>query len=64
YTLWNVGVSYKWKSGSRFDQSVRLNVNNVFDKDYLKVSKIVGDGRGIFLSYTLSFAGFSGLMSH
>jgi iron complex outermembrane receptor protein len=60
YKLWNVGFSYKWK-GERFDHKVRLNVNNVFDKDYIKVSKLVGDGRGIFVSYTL---GFSGLLSH
>ena len=61
YTLWNVGLSYKWKTGTRFDQTVRLNINNVFDKEYLKVSKVIGDGRGIFLSYTL---GFSSLFSH
>ena len=61
YTLWNVGFSYKWKTGARFDQTVRLNINNVFDKEYLKVSKVIGDGRGIFLSYTL---GFSKLFSH
>ena len=48
-------------AATRFDQTVRLNVNNVFDKDYIKVSKIVGDGRGVFLSYTL---GFAGLLSH
>jgi iron complex outermembrane receptor protein len=61
FTLWNAGVTYRWKQGSHADHTVRLNVNNVFDKDYLKVNKNIGDPRGIYLSYTLSF---SGLLSH
>jgi iron complex outermembrane recepter protein len=31
-------------------------VNNVFDKDYLKVNKNLGDPRGIYFSYTLAFS--------
>jgi hypothetical protein len=31
-------------------------VNNVFDVDYLKVNKNIGDGRGIYLSYQLTFS--------
>jgi iron complex outermembrane receptor protein len=61
FTLWNVGVTYRWKQGAHADHTLRLNVNNVFDKDYLKVSKNIGDPRGIYLSYTL---GFSGLLTH
>ncbi len=61
FTLWNVGLSYRWKQSTHADHTLRLNVNNVFDKDYLKVSKNIGDPRGIYLSYTL---GFSGLLSH
>ncbi len=61
FTLWNLGVTYRWHQGSHFDHTLRLNVNNVFDLDYLKVNKNIGDGRGIYVSYTL---GFSGLLSH
>jgi len=61
FTLWSLGVSYKWNQGSHIEHSLQLNVNNVFDKDYLKVNKNIGDPRGIFLSYTL---GFSGLLKH
>ena len=55
FTLWNVGFNYKWKTGSHFSHSLRLNVNNVFNHHYLKVSKLVGDSRGLYLSYTLDF---------
>jgi iron complex outermembrane receptor protein len=61
FTLWNLGLSYHWSQSARIDHTLRLNLNNVFDVDYLKVNKTIGDGRGIFLSYTL---GFSGLSKH
>jgi outer membrane receptor protein involved in Fe transport len=57
FTLWNVGVRYTWKGNAKFDQTIALNVNNAFDHDYLKVNKNLGDGRGIYLSYTLSHSG-------
>jgi iron complex outermembrane receptor protein len=56
FTLWNVGFSYKWKHGTHVDHSLRLNVNNVFDEDYLKVNKNIGDRRGVYFSYTLAFS--------
>jgi outer membrane receptor protein involved in Fe transport len=61
FTLWNLGLSYNWRQGTHINHTVRLNVNNVFDKEYLKVNKNMGDPRGVFLSYTL---GFSDLLSH
>ena len=61
FTLWNLGLSYRWSQSAKIDHTLRLNVNNVFDRDYLKVNRNIGDGRGIFLSYTL---GFSGLTKH
>ncbi|HEY0864460.1 MAG TPA: TonB-dependent receptor [Lacunisphaera sp.] len=60
-TLWNLGFSYKWKQGNHASHSVRLNLNNVFDRDYLKVNKNLGDPRGVYFSYTL---GFSNLLKH
>ncbi|HEU5080386.1 MAG TPA: TonB-dependent receptor [Opitutaceae bacterium] len=55
FTLWNVGVSYELKQREKFAHKIRLNVNNVFDLDYLKINKNIGDGRGIYLSYEVSF---------
>jgi iron complex outermembrane receptor protein len=59
-TLWNLGLSYKWKQGSHASHSVRVNVNNAFDRDYLKVNKNLGDPRGVYLSYTLAFSNLRG----
>jgi iron complex outermembrane recepter protein len=56
FTLWNAGIRYTWRMG-RWDHKVALNVNNVFDKDYLKVNRNLGERRGIFVTYTLGFAG-------
>ena len=61
FTLWNLGLHYKWGGGSKIEHSLHLNVNNLLDKDYLKVNKNLGDARSIYLSYTV---GFAGLMSH
>ena len=61
YTLWNLGFSYKWKQTANVSHSVRLNVNNVSNQDYLKANKTLSDPRGIFFSYTASFAN---LLSH
>lgn len=57
FTLWNLGLSYRWSQGSHADHTLRLNINNLLDEDYLKVNKNIGDGRGIYLSYTLGFSG-------
>ena len=54
--LWNVGAAYRWKQGAHASHAVRLNVNNLADNDYLKVNKNLGDSRGVYLSYTLSFS--------
>ncbi|MDP3071222.1 MAG: TonB-dependent receptor, partial [Opitutaceae bacterium] len=54
YTLWNFGMRYRLSGGnSRFDQTFAVNVNNVFDLEYLRANKIPGDGRGVFFTYTL-----------
>jgi iron complex outermembrane receptor protein len=55
-TLWNLGLSYRWKQNAHASHSVRLNVNNAFNNDYLKVGKTLGDPRGVYASYTLSFS--------
>lgn len=54
FGLWNLGLRYALRSGPRFEQIFALNVNNLFDKDYLRVSRMSGERRGIFFTYTLS----------
>ena len=58
YTLWNFGARYRLaSSNTRFDHTFAINVNNVFDLDYLRANKIPGDGRGVFFTYTLGRSG-------
>jgi outer membrane receptor protein involved in Fe transport len=56
-TLWNVGVRYSWRNGSRLDHTVALNLNNIFDEDYLKVNRQLGERRAFYLTYSLGFSG-------
>jgi len=55
FGLWNWGARYNFRSGSRFDHTLAVNVNNVADKDYIKINKQIGEPRNIIFSYTLGF---------
>ena len=57
FGLWNVGARYALKSSNRYDQTFAINVNNVADRDYLRVSKQPGDRRAVYFTYTLGIAG-------
>ena len=57
FGLWNVGARYTLRSRGRYDQTFAINVNNVADKDYLKVSKQLGDRRAVYFTYTVGVAG-------
>jgi outer membrane receptor protein involved in Fe transport len=48
------GTRYSWRSG-KLGHSVGLNVKNVFDREYIKSSRVYGDRRSYFVSYSLSF---------
>ena len=54
-TLLNAGVRYTWRTDSRFDHTVALNVNNILDKDYLKVNRQLGERRAFYVTYTLGY---------
>jgi iron complex outermembrane recepter protein len=57
-TLLNAGVRYSFRSG-RVDQTFAINVNNIADRDYLKVNKQLGDRRAVYFTYTIGYAGGS-----
>ena len=61
FGLWNIGARYTLKSGTRYDHTFAVNVNNVADKDYLRAggstARQLGERRGIFFTYTLGYAG-------
>ena len=55
-TLWNAAIRYTFPSpGNRRHQQLALNVNNVFNREYLKVSRQQGDHRAAYVTYTLGF---------
>lgn len=57
FGLWNIGARYTLpKSFSKFDQTFAVNVNNLTDRDYLKVNKQFGDRRAVYFTYTLGFS--------
>jgi iron complex outermembrane receptor protein len=56
FTLWNAGLRYTFRSGS-YDQTFALNVNNIADKDYLKVNRQLGERRAFYFTYTLGLSG-------
>jgi outer membrane receptor protein involved in Fe transport len=53
YTLWNFGLHYRFGGPARLEHTLSLNVNNVFDHHYLRVSKLWGDGRAVYLTWRL-----------
>jgi iron complex outermembrane receptor protein len=56
FNLWNFGARYTLRNNSRYDHTFALNVNNVFDKDYLKTNRQIGEPRNIIFTYTLGFS--------
>jgi iron complex outermembrane recepter protein len=59
FDLLNVGVRYAFRSSARFEHMVALNVNNAFDKDYLKTNRQIGEPRSVIFTYTLGYGGGS-----
>lgn len=54
FNTWSLGLRYKLTSTKSYDQSVALNINNLFDREYLRVNGLIGEKRAIFLSYTIN----------
>ena len=58
YTLWNLGVRYRLATGSsRFDHTLAINVNNLFDLDYVRANRLLGERRAVYFTYTLGHSG-------
>jgi outer membrane receptor protein involved in Fe transport len=57
FNLWSIGMRYKLPSTGNYDHSVALNVNNLFDKDYLRVNRLIGEKQAILFTYTINRSG-------
>lgn len=56
FTLWNLGARYTLPNTQRWSHTFAVNVNNVFDHDYLKVNRQLGERRAFYFTYTLGYA--------
>lgn len=57
FTLWNFAAHYRLPRFRGYEQTLGLNLNNAFDKSYLRVGKTLGDSRTILVTYELRQAG-------
>jgi iron complex outermembrane receptor protein len=57
YIVWNFGAHYRLPRLKNFEQTLGLNVNNAFDKFYLRTGKTLGDSRSILFTYELRHIG-------
>ncbi len=57
FNLWSIGLRYKLPGGSGIDHSLAVNVNNLFDRDYLRVNRLIGEKRAILFTYSINRAG-------
>lgn len=55
YTLWNLGARYRLPTGpSRYDHTLAINVNNLFDVEYKRANRLLGERRAVYFTYTLN----------
>ncbi len=55
YTIVDAGVSYRFRpAASKFAHTVRANVKNLADLDYIDMQKKPGDRRGFYVSYAVN----------
>ncbi len=57
FNLWSIGLRYKLPTRSALDHTVALNINNLFDREYLRANRLIGEPRAIFLTYTVNRTG-------
>ena len=57
FNVWSLGLRYRLPLTRGLDHSVALNVNNLFDREYLRVNRLIGEQRAIYLSYTINRSG-------
>lgn len=60
YSLWSGGVRYTTQGSSRYSHTFAVNVNNIADKEYLRVgssnaTRLAGEKRAVYFTYTINF---------
>ena len=57
FNIWNLGLHYRLPQMGGLDHRVSVNVNNLFDREYLRVNRLIGEKRAIYLSYSINRTG-------
>ncbi len=57
FNIWSLGLRYRLPETRGISHSVALNVNNLFDREYLRVNRLIGEPRAIYFSYTINRTG-------
>lgn len=57
FTIWSAGLRYTYRGKPGYEQTFAVNVNNILDKDYLKVNRQAGDRRALYFSYSIARQG-------
>ncbi|MBL9203295.1 MAG: TonB-dependent receptor [Opitutaceae bacterium] len=56
FNVWSLGLHYRLPQMGGMDHRVSLNVNNLLDRDYLRVNRLIGEKRAIYFSYSINRA--------
>ncbi len=63
YNLWSLGVRYRLQTQGHLTHTFAININNAFDKAYLRAgtsgatTRLLGDGRSFVFTYTINHKG-------
>jgi outer membrane receptor protein involved in Fe transport len=62
YRLWSAGLRYQLQGRSNTAHTFALNVNNLFDKEYLRAgtsnaTRLRGEDRAVYFTYTINHKG-------
>jgi len=57
FNVWSLGLRYRLPPTRGLDHSVALNVNNLFDREYLRVNRLIGEERAIYFTSTINRGG-------
>ncbi len=62
YQLWSAGLRYQLAGNSSVSHTIAVNVNNAFNRQYFKAgssaaTRLRGEDRGVFFTYTINHRG-------
>jgi len=55
FAICSIGLHYRLPSKASYHHTLSLNVNNLFDHEYLRVNRLIGEKRAMLFTYTLNY---------